>query len=307
MLIHCNGVLYFSPRQNLLKGTLIGISFLIFAFGKDVVYLPAPAEAEPVTMPAPMSGPVNFTEVEHTAKKPASSFRTSFVKQKQKLIFEYTASNGVSRLDQLSDSELLNLNRKISQLFKETVLPNLNIEPHVLKYFTDTIDLYKLETSLMEQAKFHVPASIKLAQSALETAWGRRVIHNNYFGIKDKTASSGKTTTSEFYNEAEFKRNRYKVISWKKVNVNGRQMYKCRINDHFKAYHTPWQSFRDHSVYLSTNRRYAPLFTGGKKFEAWAEKIGSSKDGGVGYATSPVYGNLLKSIIRKYHLDLLDH
>jgi len=300
----------FLPNRVRLRQVSVALLLCTTLFFAQAVLVNEPRPAyhnTTVAQEEPEEAPVPFKEVEFPKEETKGDFRKAFILEKQKLIFEYTTQNGVSRLDQLSDRALLELNHKISNLFQEKVLRKADAPLHVWTYFTDTTDLHKLETSLMEQAKFHVPASIKLAQSALETGYGKRVIRNNYFGIKDKSRSSSKITTTEYYNEREFKRNRAHIIRYSKVRRNGRQMYKCTVRDHFKNYQTPWQSFRDHSLYLSKNKRYAPLFTGGKKFEAWAEKIGSSKDGGVGYATSPVYGEQLKSIIRRYHLDLLDH
>ncbi len=235
------------------------------------------------------------------------AIRNAFIQAKQKLIYEFTTRQNVVRTAQLSDEQLVRLNREMSQLFTDIVLGNLQIEPHVYQFFTDTTELHKLTTALVEQDKYHVPASITLAQAALESSYGRKVKGNNFFGIKDKSKRTSKTTTMEYYTAEELEANAYKVVSHELVQVQGKPMYKCKIKDHFQAYSSAWESFRAHSVYLSTNPRYAPLFTGGKSYEAWADKIGSMKQGGVGYATDPVYGKLLKSIIRRYQLDLLDH
>ena len=234
-------------------------------------------------------------------------FKEQFIVKKQLLITKYLINNRVSRLDQLSNARLLELNRAIGQLFHELILGNIPVEPHVLTYFTDTTDLDKLATALMEQAKYNVPASIKLAQSAMETAYGRRVMHNNYFGIKDKSGSAPLTTTVEYYSPEEYRKNHGHVTRYEILNVKGKTLYKCQVTDHFVQYETPWKSFRAHSVFLSNNPRYSPLFTKGKNYAEWADKIGSTKYGGVGYATSPVYGQILKRIIRRYHLDLLDY
>ncbi len=232
--------------------------------------------------------------------------RDNFLVQKQLLLTKYLIENKASRLDKLSDDKLLSLNQEITQLFIDLVLNNVNAQKHVYSYFTNNTDLNKIETSLMEQAKFHVPASIKLAQSALETAYGQRIVDNNYFGIKDKAQKSSLTTTTEYYTVSEMKANRSIIISSKRVIKNGKILYKCIVKDHFAEYNSPWHSFRSHSVFLSTNKRYSPLFTKGKNYEDWADKIGSTKYGGVGYATSPIYGEILKKIIKRYHLDLLD-
>lgn len=235
------------------------------------------------------------------------SIRENFMVKRQVLVSEVLINAKVARLDQLPDVQLLELNKRISDLYLSEVLGKLKIHEHVNQYFTDTTDLKKIETALVEQAKFHVPASIKLAQSALETSYGRRIIHNNYFGIKDKQNATPSSKTVEYYTAAEAKLNKSKILTKEKVNVGGRTLYKCLVVDHFSRYNTPWESFRSHSKFLANNKRYNPLFTKGKNYEDWAEKIGSTKYGGVGYATSPVYGELLKKIIRRYHLDLLDY
>jgi len=113
--------------------------------------------------------------------------------------------------------------------------------------------------------------------------------------------------TTEYYNAAEVKYNKHKIISQKMVKKGGKTLYKCKVKDSFVEYESPWASFRGHSLFLSTNSRYSPLFTKGKDYRAWADKIGSTKYGGVGYATSPIYGELLRKIIGRYHLDLLDY
>jgi Mannosyl-glycoprotein endo-beta-N-acetylglucosaminidase len=232
--------------------------------------------------------------------------RESFLKKREKLIFYYKTKASVGRLDQLDEATLLELNHQITQLFVLEVLNNMDVEPHVYHFFTNDKDLNKLETALMEQVKFNVPASVKLAQAAVETSYGRHVVNNNYFGIKDKSGKAAPSITTEYFNEAELKANKHIVLSSKKITKNGQIFYKCVVKDRFQEYESPWASFRAHSMFLVNNNRYAPLFTGGKKYQAWADKIGSSKHGGVGYATSPIYGNILKGVIRNYNLDLLD-
>jgi hypothetical protein len=232
--------------------------------------------------------------------------RTIFIKEREKLLYRFKKQHNTWKTEEMSDEQLALLHKQVATLFIKIVLDKSKVEKHVYHYFTDDEELYKLETALMEQTKFNVPASIKLAQSALETGYGKRVIHNNYFGIKDKSGNTPLSTTTEYYNDRELKRNRRKVISKKKVFKNGKYFWQCRVKDHFIAYKSPWESFRDHSRFLLENERYHPLFAGGKNYQAWADKIGSTKYGGVGYATSPLYGKLLKGIIRRYHLDLLD-
>jgi len=234
------------------------------------------------------------------------ALREKFIVEKQLLITKFLLEEKVSRPDQLSDAGKLKLARQISNMFISTILDNLNTENHVYQYFTADANFRKIETAIMEQIKFHVPASITLAQSALETAYGRRVINNNYFGIKDKSGETSPIATTEYYNETEFKANKHKIVSYTIIKRGGQTLYKCTVRDSFVSYATAWESFRAHSIFLIENERYAPLFTGGKNFESWADRIGSTKYGGVGYATSPIYGELLKKIIKRYQLHLLD-
>ena len=230
-----------------------------------------------------------------------------FMVQKQIRITKALIQNKASRLDQLSDKILLEMNRDISRMFTEMVLKNLDAPAHVLNYFADTIHLRKIETALMEQVKYNVPVSIKLAQSALETAYGSRVIHNNYFGIKDKKKEGNKTITTEYFTAEEASMNQDIILTQKPFIKKGNVLYECRVQDYFTQYGSAWESFRGHSEFLSINKRYAPLFTKGKNYEDWADRIGSERTGGVGYATSPLYGELLKKIIKRYQLHLLDH
>ncbi|MCS7005503.1 MAG: glucosaminidase domain-containing protein [Cytophagales bacterium] len=232
--------------------------------------------------------------------------KEKFVIEKQLLITKFLLEEKVSRPDQLSDASKLKLARQISELFIKTILSNWDVEPHVYRYFTDEEELRKIETAIIEQIKFHVPASVTLAQSALETGYGKRVINNNYFGIKDQSGKNVPIITTEYYNEKEFQANQDKIVSYTTLKKNNQILYKCVVRDSFASYSTAWESFRAHSLYLSQNPRYAPLFTAGKNYEAWAERIGSTKYGGVGYATSPLYGEILKRIIRRYQLHLLD-
>ncbi|GAA4823346.1 hypothetical protein GCM10023331_04760 [Algivirga pacifica] len=160
----------------------------------------------------------------------------------------------------------------------------------------------------MEQAKYHIPASITLAQAALETGYGQHVTGNNFFGIKDKTgALKNPSVTTEYFDEKEYQSNYLKIKDSQVITISGKKLYKCTIKDTFAHYPSAWASFRAHSKHLSNNKRYHTLFTKGKNYEAWASLLGSTKKGGIGYATDPNYGQSICRIIQKYHLDLLDY
>lgn len=262
--------------------------------------------ASTTIVPVQSSNNISDRYKEQKLNKVASSI-DRFQIERQLIVTDFLIEGKVTRVDQLKSESLINLNAKIADLFKVNILDQMQAPPHVYAFFTSSVPLKKIETALMEQAKFHVPASITLAQAALETGYGKRVIGNNYFGVKDKSRKTTPITTTEYYNKEEYKRNKEIIVSSQKVKRNGKVLYKCTVKDSFAEYKSPWESFRAHSLFLNKQKRYAPLFTQGRDYASWANMIGSTKYGGVGYATSPLYGELLKKIIKRYHLDLLDY
>jgi flagellum-specific peptidoglycan hydrolase FlgJ len=130
--------------------------------------------------------------------------------------------------------------------------------------------------AVQEMNLYGIPASITLAQGLFESGNGNgdlAKIANNHFGIK---------CTSD----------------WK-----GRSYYKDddQVNDCFRVYNKPEDSFRDHSEFLK-RKRYAPLFELDKNdYQGWANGLKQA-----GYATNPKYPQLLIGVIEKYHLDQYD-
>ncbi|GAA4103259.1 glucosaminidase domain-containing protein [Mucilaginibacter panaciglaebae] len=137
------------------------------------------------------------------------------------------------------------------------------------------IDRFKT-IAIKEMNLYGIPASITLAQGLFESGFGNgdlAKIANNHFGIK---------CTSD----------------WK-----GRSYYRDddQVNDCFRVYDNPEDSYRDHSEFLK-RKRYAPLFELDKNdYKGWAYGLKQA-----GYATNPKYPDLLIGIIEKYHLDQYD-
>ena len=134
------------------------------------------------------------------------------------------------------------------------------------KYAVEEMELYK------------IPASIKLAQGLLETGGGQSRLAKegkNHFGIKCKEDWTGKTMrhTDDAPNEC------------------------------FRVYEDPRQSYRDHSIFLSTRKYYTGLFKlDMKDYKAWAHGLKKA-----GYATNPKYAYILIDRIEKYKLHEFDH
>ena len=124
------------------------------------------------------------------------------------------------------------------------------------------------EIAIEEMNKFGIPAGITLAQGILESANGNSTLAtkaNNHFGIKCHKGWTGKT----FRMDDDAK------------------------NECFRKYKEPLKSYKDHSKFLSTRRRYAFLFELDiTDYKGWAHGLKKA-----GYATNPRYPQLLIKII----------
>lgn len=128
--------------------------------------------------------------------------------------------------------------------------------------------------------------SVKLAQAALESGWGKYTAGNNMFGIKADGAQSpywhGEYVASR---TSEYQGSGYVSTTSK-----------------FRKYATIADSIRDHTWFLLKNRRYssAGVFTA-QTPEEQARALQKA-----GYATDPGYADKLISIINRYNLKQYD-
>ncbi len=121
-----------------------------------------------------------------------------------------------------------------------------------------------------------VPASVTLAQAALETGWGRATIGDakNLFGIKGTgPAGSIRVPTREV--------------------INGRSV---TINDNFRKYNNWSESIDDHARLLQ-GARYRPAMAVRNSPDEFARQLQR-----CGYATDPNYARTLISIMSRYNL-----
>jgi len=233
----------------------------------------------------------------------------SFVYELNKINNEVLTKHHKTSLKELyNDKYITSLEEsqeKIAKVFFLTHISQENI------FIQDIFSEEHIRYALLEQIKYDIPASIKLAQAYLESK--KNGIHeysnhikytNNLFGIKGKGQLM---TTHEFIKQTDLPFfNKNMILSSKKVRINNEEYIKLVIKDNFKIYENRWYSFRDHSIKL-LNKRYEPLFTLPKDYKEWANKLGNVNNGGLGYATATNYGEVLINIIEKYHLYLLDY
>lgn len=142
---------------------------------------------------------------------------------------------------------------------------------------SEYIEKYK-EDAIKEMHHSGVPASITLAQGILESGDGNSPLAlyaNNHFGIKCHSAWQGET----FIMDDDEK------------------------NECFRKYPTAYESFKDHSEFLTSRSRYAALFQLKiTDYEGWAKGLKAA-----GYATNPKYADLLIALIEKHELNKYDN
>lgn len=138
----------------------------------------------------------------------------------------------------------------------------------VLQYIDDFKDI-----AIDNMRQHGIPASITLAQGILESGAGLGSLSmraNNHFGIKCHKEWNGPSVRHDDDSEQE-----------------------C-----FRKYDHPSESYRDHSLFLTSRSRYSSLFSlPSTDYVAWAKGLKAA-----GYATDVKYPDKLISLIERYKL-----
>lgn len=126
-----------------------------------------------------------------------------------------------------------------------------------------------------------VPANVLLAQSALETGWGNKVIQhsngkssNNLFGIKADSRWQGQKVN---------------VSSLEYVAGIAKQEF-----SNFKVYESYKQSFEDYVDFIKSNDRYRTALQSNNDGEVYIKALQDA-----GYATDPQYANKVIDIVQR--------
>lgn len=142
-----------------------------------------------------------------------------------------------------------------------------------------TIPANVIAAAQASQAATGIPASVSIAQWAVESAWGVRCTGmNNYFGIK---ATPGQPQTLCATHE---------VIGGKRVLVNAA----------FAVYGSLEDAFTAHAALLAHNPRYAVARALLPDVEAFVNAMAPI------YATDPGYAALILQIIHGHQLQQFD-
>lgn len=141
----------------------------------------------------------------------------------------------------------------------------------------DYINQFK-EVAKNNMKDYKIPASVTLAQGILESGAGKGrlcIEANNHFGIKCHKGWTGPSITHD--DDA--------------------------LQECFRKYSDPADSYKDHSMFLTSRSRYNSLFNLDiLDYKGWANGLKKA-----GYATDPKYPSKLIGIIERYQLFLYDH
>lgn len=167
-------------------------------------------------------------------------------------------------------------NGKESVYSKEEILEATTRVKVTTNMVLDYIDTYK-GIAQNNMAQYGIPASIIIGQGILESGSGTgplSILANNHFGIKCHKEWNGPS-----------------------VRYDDDEAQEC-----FRKYDQPSESYKDHSLFLTSRPRYASLFNlDDGDYKAWAKGLKAA-----GYATDPKYPDKLISIIERYQLHQYD-
>ncbi|WP_196137293.1 flagellar assembly peptidoglycan hydrolase FlgJ [Aliikangiella sp. G2MR2-5] len=202
-------------------------------------------------------------------------------------LYSQAKSKGVSTIS--LEQGNLNYEKALKAEFKKDTVPGVDrAEKKAL--FSSAKDFVK---NLMPYAKraakrLNLDPRLLLAQAALETGWGKHVVHDengrpgfNLFGIKADSRWKGgsiRVDTLEVEN-AEFK----------------------KVNAAFRRYGNFEQSFQDYANFIKSNGRYQRAL---ENTQDPAEYIQSLQDSG--YATDPDYAKKIINIFNNQTIQSLD-
>lgn len=198
-----------------------------------------------------------------TKKQPVAQTKTKTTTAKKPVVTNSSTKSATSESKSKTDSEV-------------TLVATSNI-----KTYAEEIQIYvdNFKEIAQNNMRAHgIPASITLAQGILESGAGKGKLAqsaNNHFGIKCHTGWTGES-----------------------VKHDDDAAQEC-----FRKYQHPSESYRDHSLFLTTRTRYSNLFKLDKgDYEAWAKGLKSA-----GYATDVKYPDKLIGLIERFELYKYDN
>jgi len=144
------------------------------------------------------------------------------------------------------------------------------------------------------QDKTGISAVAILAQAAWESGWGEHAPGNMFFGVKDTDGINGNeqllvTTEISRYPNAKLPR----IIKVVPITRNGQKYFEYTIEDYFRKYNSPEESFTDHAKFFLVNKNYKRALLVKDDPYKFIDEIALA-----GYATEPTYAASLKSSVK---------
>ncbi|WP_114325255.1 flagellar assembly peptidoglycan hydrolase FlgJ [Candidatus Colwellia aromaticivorans] len=137
-----------------------------------------------------------------------------------------------------------------------------------------------IEPAKSVQEKLGVPFQVIIAQAALETGWGQKI-------IKDQNGSS---SNNLFNIKAD---NRWDGASIQKESLEFEQGAMVKKSSAFRAYQSLTESVNDYVSFLSDNDRYQDALQNSSDVEHFVHSLQKA-----GYATDPQYANKIMATLR---------
>jgi flagellar protein FlgJ len=127
-------------------------------------------------------------------------------------------------------------------------------------------------------ARLNVPPEAIVAQAALETGWGQRVMRrgdgvssHNLFGIKAGSSWNGDRIS--------------------KLTLEYKDGIAARQTEQFRSYHSIAETFDDYATLIQSKPRYAAVLESGGDIDGFARALQES-----GYATDPAYADKISRL-----------
>lgn len=198
-----------------------------------------------------------------TKKQPVAQTKTKTTTAKKPVVTNSSTKSATSESKSKTDSEV-------------SLVATSNV-----KTYAEEIQFYvdNFKEIAQNNMKAHgIPASITLAQGILESGAGKGKLAlsaNNHFGIKCHKEWTGDS-----------------------VKHDDDAAQEC-----FRKYEDPAESYRDHSLFLTSRPRYSSLFKLDKgDYESWAKGLKAA-----GYATDVKYPDKLIGLIERFELYKYDN
>jgi len=184
----------------------------------------------------------------------------------------FSTPERVSSTKVASDSHAINTMNTTAQ----PIIDNKSPEFTDKKSFIETLLPYAKKTA---QA-LGVSPVVLIAQSALETGWGKKIIN----GVDNQSSLNLFNITAH--------------RSWQgdKVAKNSLEVENgvgVKRLSNFRAYNSLEDSFEDYGRFITTNKRYQPALQQSEGDHRYIEELQNA-----GYATDPKYADKIKSIMR---------